>query len=674
MGAALGDPAALDDEDLVGAADGRQAVGDDEGGAAGHRLGERLLDRGLVRRIERRGRLVEDDHRGSGEQQPGDGEALALAAGQPVTALADHGVEAVGQVRDDVVEPGAVDRVAELGLGRVRLREDEVVADRLVEQVPVLCHHAHGPLERLEAQLAHVRPADRHRAAGDVVEAGEQRGDRRLARARAADESHGGSRCDLEVDAVEHLGAGAAVERGDVLEARERHLGGGRVREAHVAVGDGDRAGGERLRVLRLGEQRLEVEHLEHPLEAHDRAHDVHPGVGEHGERGVQAGEEHRERDDLPGVEVAEHRLHTAEAVDEGEREGGHEGERSDEGRLEHRRPHPDVAHAARAVGELAGFRGRPAEQLDEGGAAGGEPLGHARGHRGIVVRGLVLEEREAPAEHPGGNEEDRQQEDRQCGDLPGDRHHDADGEDEGDDVRHDPGERVGEGALGADDVGVEAGHERTRAGAVEERDRQRLHVVEHRGAEVEDQALTHPGGQIAVDEAEAGVEDREARHRECDPDDDGDRAAAGDGVDDVAGEDRGDDADDGDEDGHGDEAGELGAVAPGEAVDAAHGGPGDLSGALGRGRVGADRAAHDHVRRGHAHTSLLEVTGRGVVPGVRCAPLAVDRGAGRLSGLSAAPLISTPAGPDMFPRVRGPGLRACAGGCGGSRGRRPCA
>ena len=44
--------------------------------------------------------------RGRASSMPGDGEALALAAGEPVAPLADHGVQAVGQRRDRAAPAG----------------------------------------------------------------------------------------------------------------------------------------------------------------------------------------------------------------------------------------------------------------------------------------------------------------------------------------------------------------------------------------------------------------------------------------------------------------------------------------------------------------------------------------------------------------------------------------
>ena len=100
MGAGLDDPAVVDDEDLVGVADRREPVRDDQGRPALEGGVEGALDRGLGLGVEVGGGLVEDDDRGLLEQQPGDGEPLPLAAGEPVAAVADHGVEAVGESTD----------------------------------------------------------------------------------------------------------------------------------------------------------------------------------------------------------------------------------------------------------------------------------------------------------------------------------------------------------------------------------------------------------------------------------------------------------------------------------------------------------------------------------------------------------------------------------------------
>jgi hypothetical protein len=64
--------------------DGREAVGDDEHGAAGEQPLDGLLHQPLALGVERARRLVEDEDGRVEQQGAGDGEALALAAGEPL--------------------------------------------------------------------------------------------------------------------------------------------------------------------------------------------------------------------------------------------------------------------------------------------------------------------------------------------------------------------------------------------------------------------------------------------------------------------------------------------------------------------------------------------------------------------------------------------------------------
>ena len=86
----LGDAAALEHDDRVGAADGRQPVRDDERRAVPHQVGERILHQQLRLGVERRGRLVENQDRRVLQQRARDREPLPLPARQPLAALADR--------------------------------------------------------------------------------------------------------------------------------------------------------------------------------------------------------------------------------------------------------------------------------------------------------------------------------------------------------------------------------------------------------------------------------------------------------------------------------------------------------------------------------------------------------------------------------------------------------
>ena len=95
----LDDAPAVEHDDAVGVLDRRQPVRDHDRGASAHQRIERGLHLALRFRVERRGRLVEDQQRRVLEERARDGDALALAARQAHAVLADHRVEAFAASR-----------------------------------------------------------------------------------------------------------------------------------------------------------------------------------------------------------------------------------------------------------------------------------------------------------------------------------------------------------------------------------------------------------------------------------------------------------------------------------------------------------------------------------------------------------------------------------------------
>ena len=138
MAAALDDLPLVDHHQAVHARDGGQAVGDGDHRLALHQGVEALLDRRLDLRVQRRGGFVQHQDRRVLEQHPGDGDALALAAGQLDPALADLGVEAaaalaVVEVADEAVGAGLAHRLQQLGIAGPGAAVAQVVADRAVQ-------------------------------------------------------------------------------------------------------------------------------------------------------------------------------------------------------------------------------------------------------------------------------------------------------------------------------------------------------------------------------------------------------------------------------------------------------------------------------------------------------------------------------------------------------------
>jgi hypothetical protein len=92
-----------------------------------------------------------------------------------------------------------------------------------------------------------------------------------------------------------------------------------------VIEGHPDRALRDAPGIGLLGDQRLEVQDLEHPLEADQGAHHLDPGAGQRGERSVQPGQQQRERDDGTRVELSAQRIEAAEAVHQRECQRRHQ-------------------------------------------------------------------------------------------------------------------------------------------------------------------------------------------------------------------------------------------------------------------------------------------------------------------------------------------------------------
>ena len=150
----LGDAAAVEHDDLVGVADGREPVGDrDRRPALGQPL-ERLLDGALGLRVERGRRLVEDEDRRVAQDRPRDRDPLPLAAREAVAALADDGLVAVREAGDQLVDLRRARGLLDLLVGRVGPREAEVVAHARVEEVRLLADDADRVRERREGELA----------------------------------------------------------------------------------------------------------------------------------------------------------------------------------------------------------------------------------------------------------------------------------------------------------------------------------------------------------------------------------------------------------------------------------------------------------------------------------------------------------------------------------------
>src|SRR5258706_15867100 len=90
----LYDRTALDNQDLVGLADGAQAVGNDESGSSTQQAPQTLLDKGLTFGIEIGGCFIQNQNPRIRQYSAGNSNALPLPPGKFDTALANQRIEA----------------------------------------------------------------------------------------------------------------------------------------------------------------------------------------------------------------------------------------------------------------------------------------------------------------------------------------------------------------------------------------------------------------------------------------------------------------------------------------------------------------------------------------------------------------------------------------------------
>ena len=285
MGALLDDAALVDDVDAVGVDDGGEAVGDDEHGAVGAELVECILDEAFGLAVEGRGGFVEDEDGGVFVHGAGDGEALALAAGEFGAALADDGVVALGLAGDEVMgvcDFGGCLYALYVGGG---ISVGDVLGDGIVEEDAFLGDDADHAAPVIDFEGADVLTVNQYAAGGGIVETGEEVGDGGLAAAAGTDEGDGLAAWELEVDAFEDFLL--FVGKTDVF-----------VADALLEVLDGDGVG-------LLFDFLFDFQKLLYTLEGGDAALDAGHGTGK-GLDGLDEGaKEGDEADECTGFEFA---------------------------------------------------------------------------------------------------------------------------------------------------------------------------------------------------------------------------------------------------------------------------------------------------------------------------------------------------------------------------------
>ena len=200
-----------------------------------------------------------------------------------------------------------------------------------------------------------------------------------------------------------------------------------------------------------VGDRGREVEHLEHPLERHERGEHVDARVRELRERLVDLPDVQHERGDGAGRDRAGDREVAADEVDDRGADRGDEAERDEQDAAVDRGVTPMSRTPAGARRERVALAVGPAEELGEHRAGDVEALGGDVVHLRVLLHALARELLDARAEPARGIDERGSTISVSSVSRQLELEHDRERHDELDDVLQDGAERVGDRLLRAD-------------------------------------------------------------------------------------------------------------------------------------------------------------------------------------------------------------------------------
>ena len=265
-------------------------------------------------------------------------------------------------------DPGGIAHLLQVGVGT---SQRDVLAHRRAQELGVLEDEGDRGVERLLIHVAQIHPADAHGAGVGVGEAGDEGGQRRLARARGAEQSGDGAGLQGERGLVN--GEGVPVGEGDAVDLDARPLG------PPGLLGRGQDGGVDDLAQSQSGG----AGHLVGPGDRRDGQE----GAGQH--QGDEGGGQDLGQGDEPGTDE---QRPTAEVDQE---QNGDRDPREGQAGHGHQRHRPGPVEGGEVVGRVeVGGMGAPdaPERLDH--ADAGDELDHGGGDGGqlaVHLDGLLI-------------------------------------------------------------------------------------------------------------------------------------------------------------------------------------------------------------------------------------------------------------------------------------------
>ena len=156
--------AVFDYKDIVGVSDGSQSMCDDNESLAAAKLTDCLLDVALIIRINTGSSLIKNDNRRILQDAASNRDPLLFTAGKACAALTYNCSEPIGKRHNKIIATSFFCGLIDFFLGCVGLTHDDVVVDRILEQIHPLEHHADVIHQFRKGNVSDIRSSDFHTA------------------------------------------------------------------------------------------------------------------------------------------------------------------------------------------------------------------------------------------------------------------------------------------------------------------------------------------------------------------------------------------------------------------------------------------------------------------------------------------------------------------------------
>mmetsp|Transcript_9148 Transcript_9148/g.19313 ORF Transcript_9148/g.19313 Transcript_9148/m.19313 type:complete len:343 (+) Transcript_9148:511-1539(+) len=179
--------------------------------------------------VQRRCRLIQNEHRRFANQGSCNSDALLLTTAQFAPTCPHLGLKFVREGLDEGIGVGRFRRSFNLlhsGVIWPRFAPCDILGNGVVEQQRLLRHDTNMIPHRPNVKITYIHAIDTYPALLWIIEPTDQSSNGRLSTSRFAHEGHGLSRCNFEVDVVKYFGRAGGVLEVQALDRNSTFHGG----------------------------------------------------------------------------------------------------------------------------------------------------------------------------------------------------------------------------------------------------------------------------------------------------------------------------------------------------------------------------------------------------------------------------------------------------------------